>query len=95
MLYTFRYSPFHYDITTILRYIQPEDCLLLIEDGVLAGLEDSVPLETLLASSVPVCALKEDIAARGLGARFSSRIPCVSYADFVKLAVEHQQHFAW
>ena len=95
MLYTFRYSPFHYDIAAILRYIKPGDCLLLIEDGVLAGLTDSAPLETLLTASLSVCALKEDIEARGLAARFSVSIPCVSYTDFVKLTVEHQQHFAW
>lgn len=95
MLYTFRYSPFHYDIATILPYIQPGDCLLLTEDGVLAGLAGSVPLEILLASSVSVCALQDDIVARGLVDCFSSRIPCVSYTDFVRLATEHRQHFAW
>lgn len=95
MLYTFRYSPFHSDIRTILRYMQPGDCLLLIEDGVLAGLTDSAPLESLLASSLSVCALQEDIEARGLATHFSARIPRISYTDFVKLTIEHQQHFAW
>ena len=95
MLYTFRYSPFHYDLGTILRYVQPGDCLLLIEEGVLAGLTESAPLEALLASSVSVCALQEDIEARGLAAHFSDKIPCISYTDFVKLTVVHPQHFAW
>lgn len=95
MLYTFRYSPFHYDIRAILRYMQPGDCLLLTEDGVLAGLTDSSPLEALLASSLSVCALQEDIEARGLSAHFSAEIPCISYTDFVKLTIEHQQHVAW
>lgn len=95
MLYTFRYSPFHYDLTTILRYVQSGDCLLLIEDGVLAGLTGSAPLEALIASSLSVCALQEDVEARGLAARFSARIPCISYTDFVKLTVKHPTYFAW
>jgi len=95
MLYTFRYSPFNSDIRVILRYMQPGDCLLLIEDGVLAGLTDTAPLEALLASSLSVCALQEDIEARGLAVHFSDRIPRISYTDFVKLTIEHQKHFAW
>lgn len=95
MLYTFRYSPFHYDLRSILRYMQPGDCLLLTEDGVLAGLTDTAPLEALLASSLSVCALQEDIEARGLSAHFSAKIPRISYTDFVKLTVEHPAHFAW
>lgn len=95
MLYTFRYSPFHYDINSVLRYMQPGDCLLLIEDGVLAGLTDSASLKALLASSLSVYALQEDIAARGLATHFSADIPSISYTGFVKLTVEHQQYFAW
>lgn len=95
MLYTFRYSPFHYDVRTILRYVQPGDCLLLIEDGVLAGLTESTSIEALLASSLSICALREDVEARGIADYFSAKIPCISYTDFVKLTVEHQQHFAW
>lgn len=95
MLYTFRYSPFNSDICSLLRYMQPEDCLLLIEDGVLAGLTGSAPLEHLLAASLPVYALQEDIDARGLSVHFSEKIPRVSYTDFVKLTIEHPQHFAW
>lgn len=68
---------------------------MLIEDGVLAGLTDTAPLEALLASSLSVCALQEDIEARGLAVRFSDKIPRISYTDFVKLTIEHQQHFAW
>lgn len=95
MLYTFRYSPFNSDIRAILRYMQPGDCLLLIEDGVLAGLKDTVPFGVLLASSLSVYALQEDIEARGLSIRFSDKIPRISYTDFVKLTIKHQQHFAW
>lgn len=95
MLYTFRYSPFNSDIRIILRYMQSGDCLLLVEDGVLAGLTDTASLEALLASSLSVCALQEDIEARGLAVHFSARIPRISYTDFVKLTVEHPAHFAW
>ncbi|WP_299998599.1 sulfurtransferase complex subunit TusB [uncultured Cedecea sp.] len=95
MLYTFRYSPFNSDISALLRYMQPGDCLLLTEDGVLAGLTDTASLEALLASPLSVYALQYDVEARGLSVRFSDKIPCISYTDFVKLTIEHQQQFAW
>ena len=95
MLYTFRYSPFCSDLNALLRYMQPEDCLLLIEDGVLAGLKETVSLKALLSSSGSVFALQEDIEARGLTRQFATDISRISYADFVKLTIEHPQHIAW
>lgn len=95
MLYTFRYSPFCSDLNALLRYMQSGDCLLLTEDGVLAGLKETVSLEALLSSAGSVFALQEDIEARGLTTQFAAEIPRISYAGFVKLTIEHPQHIAW
>lgn len=95
MLYTFRYSPFSSDLNALLRYMQPGDCLLLTEDGVLAGLKETVSLGALLSSPGSVFALQEDVEARGLTAQFTADIPRISYAGFVKLTIEHPQHIAW
>lgn len=95
MLYTFRYSPYNADLKALLRYMRPEDCLLLTEDGVLAGLKETASLGALLSSAGAVFALQEDIEARGLTAQFAAEIPRISYAGFVKLTVEHPQHIAW
>lgn len=95
MLHTLRHSPFQCDLAEILRFMQPGDDLLLIEDGVIAALGNSRALELLLSAPISVSALQEDIEARGLIAQISSKIECVSYTDFVRLAVKHDQQFAW
>ncbi|AIR64169.1 sulfurtransferase complex subunit TusB [Cedecea neteri] len=95
MLHTLRQSPFQCDITEILRYTQPGDDLLLIEDGVIAALNGSRALELLLSAPITVSALQEDVEARGLSAQISSKIERVGYTDFVRLTIKHSQQFAW
>ncbi|MRT58414.1 sulfurtransferase complex subunit TusB [Enterobacteriaceae bacterium RIT693] len=95
MLHTLRQSPFQCDISEMLRYVQPGDDLLLMEDGVIAALNNSRALELLLSAPISISALREDVEARGLIAQISSRVVCVSYTDFVRLAIKHDQQFAW
>ncbi|HEY3987050.1 sulfurtransferase complex subunit TusB [Cedecea sp.] len=95
MLHTLRQSPFQCDISEMLRYVQPGDDLLLMEDGVIAALNNSRALELLLSAPISISALREDVEARGLIAQISSKVVCVSYTDFVRLAIKHDQQFAW
>ncbi|NIG79312.1 sulfurtransferase complex subunit TusB [Klebsiella sp. Ap-873] len=95
MLHTLRHSPFQCDITEILRYTQPGDDLLLIEDGVIAALNGSRALELLLSAPITVHALQEDVEARGLVAQISSKVERVGYTDFVRLTIKHSQQFTW
>ena len=48
MLHTLMSSPFQCDYALLLRMLQPGDDLLLMQDGVLAGLTDSLLLPQLL-----------------------------------------------
>ena len=95
MLHTLRQSPFQCDITEIMRLVQPGDDLLLIEDGVIAALNDSRALELLLSAPITVSALQEDVEARGLSAQISSKVERVGYTNFVRLTITHIQQFAW
>ena len=95
MLHTLRQSPFQCDISEMLRYVQPGDDLLLIEDGVIAALNNSRALELLLSAPITVNVLREDVEARGLDVQISPRIGRVDYTDFVRLVIKHDQQFAW
>lgn len=95
MLHTLRQSPFQCDLREMLRYVQPGDDLLLIEDGLIAALKNSRALELLLSAPITVSALQEDVEARGLAIHISSRVGCVDYTDFVRLVIKHDQQFAW
>lgn len=94
MLHTLSHSPFESDLTTLCRTISAGDELILIQDGVIAGIDGSA-LELLLSAPITVFVLSEDIEARGLSAQISNRITTVSYTDFVRLAVKHSTQMAW
>ncbi|VEB95128.1 tRNA 2-thiouridine synthesizing protein B [Cedecea lapagei] len=95
MLHTLRQSPFQCDISEMLRYMQPGDDLLLIEDGVIAALNHSRALELLLSAPITVSALQEDVEARGLAVQISTSVERVDYTDFVRLVIKHDQQCAW
>ncbi|ELY2782786.1 sulfurtransferase complex subunit TusB [Cronobacter turicensis] len=95
MLYTLSRSPWQSDINALLRLVCPGDDLLLMQDGVVAALDDSRYLAALLASPARVAALHCDVEARGLSAQISSNIDTISYNEFVKLTVKHANQMAW
>ncbi|XOD70061.1 MAG: sulfurtransferase complex subunit TusB [Sodalis sp. (in: enterobacteria)] len=95
MLYTLSRSPYACDWKAMLRTAKSGDDLLLLSDGVIAGLNGSPILRTLSASLLTLYALKNDIAARGLFAHFSPNIAIISYTDFVKLTEIQLKQMAW
>lgn len=95
MLHTLSRSPWQCDINGMLRMVQSGDDLLLLQDGVIAAIEDSRFVEILYNAPIKVFALKEDIAARGLNGQISAKIDVISYTDFVNLAVKHTSQMSW
>lgn len=95
MLHTLSHSPWQCDFATLLRTLNAGDDLLLIQDGVLAGIEGGRFLELLLTAPISLYALNDDIEARGLSAQFSNSIDRVGYTHFVSLTVKHRNQIAW
>ncbi|HAT1572974.1 TPA: sulfurtransferase complex subunit TusB [Kluyvera cryocrescens] len=95
MLHTLSTSPWHADITGMLRMMGKGDDLLLVADGVLAAVENSHFVEILRSAPISLYVLKEDTQARGLCAQISSDAIMVSYTDFVRLTVKHPAQIAW
>ncbi|MFT4270824.1 MAG: sulfurtransferase complex subunit TusB [Pantoea sp.] len=95
MLYTLMHSPWQCDIDTLLLLLEPEDDLLLLQDGVTAALLGSAMLEKLQNTPAKLWVLQEDVVARGLVAQISTSVTCVDYTEFVALTAKHQQQIAW
>ena len=95
MLHTLHRSAWLTDFSSLLRLIDKDDELLLLQDGVTAGVEGSRFLESLQNTPITVYALKEDIEARGLGGQISDSVVRVSYSDFVRLTVKHPSQMSW
>lgn len=95
MLYTLSRSPSYCDLPTLLRLTTRSDALLLLQDGVLAGLAGSANLDLLLNASLSLYALRNDVQARGLSDHFSNKIEIISYMGFVELTQKHGCQLAW
>ncbi len=95
MLYTLSRSPYACDLGALLLSARPGDDLLLLQDGVIAGLAGTAALKRLAAAPFGLYALEADILARGLSAHFSDKIAVISYNDFVSLTVKQPQQMAW
>ncbi len=91
MLHTINKSPFQSDsFTSCLRFIQPGDPILLIEDGVYAAAPGKYA-QTLkeVQAKNPVFALAGDLAARGI-TNLVDGVQTVDYEGFVELVEQHQ-----
>lgn len=95
MLHTLRHSPWHCDMTTLLRMLRDGDDLLLISDGVQAGIEGNRYLEMLKTAPISLYVLEEDVNARGFSAQISNSILRVDYTGFVRLTLKHAGQLAW
>ncbi|MHA7848906.1 sulfurtransferase complex subunit TusB [Serratia sp. D1N4] len=95
MLYTLSHSPSHCDLPALLRLTTPDDALLLLQDGVLAGLTGSIHLDLLLNAPISLYALQDDVDARGLCGHISHNVTLISYTLFVELTERHRNQMNW
>lgn len=101
MLHVLSSSPYYMDVGSFFSFLEEDEDLLLLQDGVLLGhksysnKKENFYLEKLKIKNINVYALKEDVDARGLISYFSSYIFQISYTDFVKLTVKNSQCFFW
>ena len=92
MLHTINKSPFENNtLETCIRFLQPGDPVLFIEDGVYAVQAEN-RFADLLENTMknnPVYALQPDLSARGI-TNVTEGVKNVDYEGFVELVEEHQ-----
>lgn len=84
-------------LASCLRLASAGDGILLIEDGVYAGLRNTaftVELEQILAK-FKLFALQPDALARGILTQVHPQIQLVDYVGFVNLTIEYDKVQAW
>lgn len=95
MLFTLAKSPQQCDLAALIRIIGESDALLLMQDGVIAALENSVAQSHISSLTCPVYVLLDDLDARGLIGQISHKLTPIGYTGFVDLTEKHRQHIAW
>ncbi|UTW45836.1 sulfurtransferase complex subunit TusB [bacterium SCSIO 12696] len=88
ILHTVNKSPFSNSAYhSCLRLAAPEDVILLLEDGVYGALTDM--------PAGQICALKNDVQARGLLEKIPEKVVLVGYSEFVQMACEASAVQSW
>lgn len=91
MVHIVNKSPYKYrHLDSCLRIAQPDDPIMLIEDGVYAAISGSC-VETLLKNALkthPIYAIQADLKARGVD-RIVKGIQVCDYNCFVTLVEQH------
>lgn len=94
MLHIVKSSPFaSHALKNCINRLQPEDGLLLIEDGVYA-IQQSQQWQPKLDKRVKLYVLQDDAIARGI-ATDKIEINCIDYDDFVQLTLEYSNSMSW
>ena len=75
-------------LTGCLEVAASRDTVLLLEDGVYAGVAGVAPQRPLLV-------LEPDVTARGLRGRLAGNVTTVTDAGFVALVADHQPIVTW
>nr|CAX84122.1 DsrH family protein [uncultured bacterium] len=97
MLHTVNKSPFgNGTLESCLRFVNPGDVILLLEDGVFAARAGTAK-SALVAEALKkneILALSADIKARGLTGNLVAGVKVTDYDGFVDLVEKHTTH-AW
>ncbi|QJC28732.1 sulfurtransferase complex subunit TusB [Enterobacteriaceae endosymbiont of Plateumaris consimilis] len=99
MLYTLFNSPSSCNFSLLLNFLSKNDDLILIQDGILAGLHNSNSMKKIIVikNKIPfnIFGIKNDIESRGLLKIISKKIIQIEYKDFVSLSIKNKQQIFW
>ncbi len=97
MLHTVNKSPYRSEsLKLCMAYMQSEDSVLLIEDGVYAAMKGGASEVLVSGSSAKVYALGPDLKARGIASdKLIDGIEVVGFDGFVNLAAENDKVQSW
>ncbi len=98
ILHTVNQSPLQtQSLQSCLRFINPGNTLLLIENGVYGALNNTAFSEEIQTAmtKISIYALEADLQARGLMDKLLPGIKLADYGTFVDLAAEHSVVQNW
>ncbi|QJC31759.1 sulfurtransferase complex subunit TusB [Enterobacteriaceae endosymbiont of Donacia tomentosa] len=99
MLYTLFNSPLSCNFSLLLNFLKKNDDLLLIQDGILAGLKNSISIKKIIRirkkMKFGIFGMNNDILARGLENDISSEIIRIDYKNFVDLIIKNKKQIIW
>ncbi len=89
-------SPYHSDaLQSCQRSMGPNDVLVLLQDGVYAGVANSHAANSIVESGRTCYVMQDDLAARGLTQQLANDFEAISYEKLVELSIAHPSSQSW
>ncbi len=85
----------HQSLAQALTYVDAEDPILLVEDGIYAALTCHTSHTALTQNANPFYVLLPDIKARGLDKRAISEVELIDFSGFVELTEQNITMMTW
>lgn len=96
MLHIINHSPYtSKNFEQNCEFIHEEDHILLITDGVYAGIANTDYLRLLKQKLSTIYALHDAVTSRGLVAKLDSTIKVIDYDFFATLSVQYAPCYTW
>ena len=96
MLHTLTSSPSQsFLLSDCLPYLQNDDEIILMEDGVYGALCKTTACKQLKSLSVKIYFLKADVLARGLISHIDESFELIDYEGFVSISEQHVTQMKW
>ncbi|MGF1691521.1 sulfurtransferase complex subunit TusB [Photobacterium kagoshimensis] len=96
MLHTVTTSPFQTAaLADCLRYSSQNDAILLLQDAVIAAIDENNWCQALKNSGQKIYVLHEDALARGLIEKLTAGFEVIDYNGFVLLSSKCETQMKW
>lgn len=95
MLHILFNSPFNCDYYLFLNTLKKKDNVLLIQNGVIAGLKNTLVNKKLIIKPIKIFALYNDVFARGIEKKIEKTIEIIKYSKFVELTISNYNQITW
>ena len=82
-------------LNNITDFFGENDAVLLLEDGVYAGIINHPNTQSLLSLSQSIFAMESDLLIRGLQSRLDPNIVPINYDQFVDLVLKYEKVVTW
>ncbi|XBC41729.1 MAG: sulfurtransferase complex subunit TusB [Buchnera aphidicola (Kaburagia rhusicola rhusicola)] len=95
MLHILMRSPFEINMILLIDLLRSNDDVIALQDSVIIAIDKNIFLKELLSIPIGLYVIKQDVYARGIQSKISSKVNIVDYLQFVFLTVKHKKQMSW
>lgn len=95
MLHILMRSPFEINMILLIDLLRSDDDVIALQDSSIIAIDKNIFLKELLSIPIELYVIKQDVYARGIQEKISSKVNIIDYLQFVFLTVKHEKQMSW